>query len=107
MQSDRLNPLKAVKLRVRITESLSGSIDGIQLDRFRTGFVYDVGTSLGCYLLSVGSAEPVLDQSPALILPIEQQLFAAEAEAPAKAKPFGQANDAERRPRKKPDKSRP
>ena len=90
-----------VKLRVRITEDVTGSIDGIQLDRFRAGFVYDVGTSLGCYLLSVGAAEPVLDQSPALILPIEKQLFAI-APARPKAQPLARAPDIDRRPRKKP-----
>ena len=47
-------------MRVRITRSLSGSIDGIQLDRFIPGFVYDVGTSIGSYLLSEGWAVPVV-----------------------------------------------
>jgi hypothetical protein len=34
--------------------------------------MYDVGTSLGSYLLATGAAEPVIDQTPARILPIEE-----------------------------------
>jgi hypothetical protein len=62
-------------MRVRITRPLSGSIDGIQLDRFIPGFVYDVGTSVGSYLLSEGWAEPVVDESPALVVPLHAPLF--------------------------------
>jgi hypothetical protein len=56
-------------MRVRITRVLSGSIDGIQLDRFIPGVVYDVGTSIGSYLLSERWAEPVSDEPPALVVP--------------------------------------
>ena len=63
------------KMRVRITRSLSGSIDGIQLDRFIPGFVYDVGTSIGSYLLSEGWAVPVVDESPALVVPLHAPMF--------------------------------
>jgi hypothetical protein len=33
-----------------------------------------VGTSLGSYLLALGAAEPVIDESPALITPLDDQL---------------------------------
>jgi hypothetical protein len=49
-------------VRLKITRRLSGSIDGLQLAHFEPGEVYDVGTSLGCYLLAVGAAEPVREQ---------------------------------------------
>src|ERR1044071_10242815 len=62
-------------MRVRITRPLSGSIDGIQLDRFIAGFVYDVGTGLGSYLLSERWAEPVLDDTPALVVPLHAPMF--------------------------------
>ena len=62
-------------MRVRITRPLSGSIDGIQLDRFIPGFVYDVGTSIGSYLLSERWAEPVNDESPALVVPLHAPMF--------------------------------
>jgi hypothetical protein len=48
-------------VRLRITRALSGSIDGIHLSQFVVGGVYEVGTSVGSFLLSVGAAEPVLD----------------------------------------------
>ena len=44
-------------MRVRITKTLKGSIDGIQLSRLATGQVYDVNSSLACYLLSEKLAE--------------------------------------------------
>ena len=62
-------------MRVRITRPLSGSIDGIQLDRFIPGFVYDVGTAIGSYLLSERWAEPVMDESPALVVPLHAPMF--------------------------------
>lgn len=49
-------------MRLRITRALSGSIDGIHLSQFVVGEVYDVGTSVGSFLLSVGAAEPVTNE---------------------------------------------
>jgi hypothetical protein len=60
-------------VRVQITQAMTGSIDGMRLDRFEVGRVYDVGTSLANYLLSCGTATPVLDESPALIVPIDPE----------------------------------
>jgi len=60
-------------MRVRITQALSGSIDGIQLSRFVTGLTYDVGTTLGNYLLAEGLAVPVDESAPALVLPIQDE----------------------------------
>jgi hypothetical protein len=48
-------------VRLKITKQLAGSIDGLHLDRFAVGGVYDVGTSLANYLLAIGAAEPVGD----------------------------------------------
>ena len=62
-------------MRVRITKALTGSIDGIQLSRLSKGQVYDVYTSLACYLLSEEVAEPALDDSPTSVLPLEKKLF--------------------------------
>jgi hypothetical protein len=49
-----------------------GSIDGIQLSHFELGALYEVGTSLGSYLLALGAAEPVNEDVPARVLPISQ-----------------------------------
>lgn len=57
-------------MRIRITEPLKGSIDGIQLDRFRVGETYDMGTTLASYLMAVGAAAPVVDESPGGIVPL-------------------------------------
>ena len=58
-------------MRVRITQHLTGSIDGIQLRRFRLGEVYDMGPSLANYLMAMGYALPVVDERPALITPLD------------------------------------
>jgi hypothetical protein len=64
-----------LEMRVRITKALTGSIDGIQLSRLSKGQVYDVNTSLACYLLSEEVAEPALDNETVAVLPIEKKLF--------------------------------
>jgi hypothetical protein len=48
-------------MRVRITQAIQGSIDGIQLDHFKVGALYDVSVSLACYLLAIEAAEPVAE----------------------------------------------
>ena len=58
-------------MRIRITEPITGSIDGIQLDRFRVGETYDLGTTLASYLLAVGAAAPVVDERPGRNVPLE------------------------------------
>jgi hypothetical protein len=57
-------------MRVRITEPLSGSIDGIQLSRFVTGVTYDVGTMLGNYLLAMQVAVPAESDTSTVVLPL-------------------------------------
>jgi hypothetical protein len=58
-------------MRLKITHALSGSIDGIQLSHFVVGQTYDVGSSLGSFLLAIGAAEPESDEQeerePALV----------------------------------------
>lgn len=63
-------------MRLRITRKPDGSIDGIQLDQFVPGLVYEVGTAVGSYLLSIEAAEPAGDTLPSG-LTFEQQLFRA------------------------------
>jgi hypothetical protein len=58
-------------VRLKITKHLSGSIDGLHLDRFAVGGVYDVGTSLANYLLAIGAAEPEGDEPAARELGME------------------------------------
>lgn len=63
------------KMRLRITRQLYESIDGIQFPAFRPGFVYEVGSTIGNYLLATRSAEPVGDDVPYIVLSPETQLF--------------------------------
>lgn len=68
-------------MRVRITKTLTGSVDGIPLSRLSKGQVYDVNTPLACYLLSEEMAEPALN-ADAAILPVEKKLFQQPIETP-------------------------
>ena len=57
-------------VRLKITRQLSGSMDGVELSHFRVGEVYDVGTSIGSYLLALGAAEPVPDRESSVVPPM-------------------------------------
>jgi hypothetical protein len=57
-------------VRLRITQRLHGSIDGMQLDRFQSGLVYDVGSILGAVLLAEQWAEPVDDDYTSTVTPV-------------------------------------
>jgi len=47
----------------------------MQLSRLSKGQVYDVYTSLACYLLSEQMAEPAPHEEPTAILPGENKVF--------------------------------
>jgi len=90
-------------MRVRITKALAGSIDGIQLSRLSKGHVYDVNTSLACYLLSEGMAEPAADDEPTVVLPAENRMLEPLIETRAKGviPPRSLAADRARKSKKK------
>jgi len=89
-------------MRVRITKPLTGSIDGIHLSRLSKGQVYDVYTSLACYLLAEKMAEPAPEDEPSAALPIEKQMFRLpEPAGPVKGIPLLRATAADRPQRKK------
>lgn len=73
-------PRSRLSMRVRITKALAGSIDGIQLSRLSKGRVYDINTSLACYLLSEEMAEPASGDEPAFVVPVARKLFEPPAE---------------------------
>lgn len=62
-------------MRVRITRNMTGVVDGIRLDRFGKGYVYEVGSLLGSYLLACGCAEPVSDDTPATVVPSSERVL--------------------------------
>ena len=59
----------ATYLHIRITHSAVGRIDGIRLDLFEPGRIYNVNPTLGCYLISIGSAtlDGIADVSSAAV----------------------------------------
>jgi hypothetical protein len=87
-------------LRLRITRAVSGSVDGIGLERFAVGEVYEIATTLACYLLAIGAAEPVDDQTPVSILPTSQRLFGNDIAGFAYTLPRANAARAKRKRRR-------
>ena len=71
-------------VRLRITQRLHGSIDGMQLDRFQPGLVYDVGPILGAVLLAEQWAEPVDDDYESTVTPVTSVRQFAETRHDAK-----------------------
>jgi CheY-like chemotaxis protein len=61
-------------VRVRITTSLTGAVDGIDLSKFLQGLTYEVGTTIGNYLLAQRWAVPVTDAEPAAILALNRTI---------------------------------
>jgi hypothetical protein len=90
-------------MRVRITRALSGSIDGIQLSRLVEGHVYDVNTSLACYLLSEKMAEPANGESCAA-LPTEKNAVDRRPAETRRGTALPRSMAADRRHRRTPKK---
>jgi hypothetical protein len=66
-------------MRIRILHiPKSACIDGLRLDQFVDGHLYEVGTTVGALFLCEGWAQPVDDSSPALLIPLKE----FEADAP-------------------------
>lgn len=59
-------------MRVRITHRRPGEVDGVDLSTFEVGLTYDVSPSLATYLIMTGTADPVVDERPALVVPIDE-----------------------------------
>src|SRR4051795_12532487 len=43
-------------MRVRITRRMSGTVDGVSLERFQSGATYEISASLATYLIVNGAA---------------------------------------------------
>ena len=48
------------------------TVDGIELRRFVPGQSYEVGNRLGVLFLAEGWAVPVVDEKPALVIPLSE-----------------------------------
>jgi CheY-like chemotaxis protein len=61
-------------VRLRITQKPTvRELDGVRLDRYVVGLVYDLSTSIANVLLAEGWAEPVGPDEPALVVPQQQR----------------------------------
>jgi hypothetical protein len=93
------NPQKRLEVRIRITQPLSGSIDGIQLSRFAVGVTYEVGTTLASYLLAEGLGEPVDPSTREIVSPIRDESQVIEVPAKWQNTPAKSDDRSRRKPR--------
>ena len=56
-------------MRLRICRRLQGFIDGVAIDHFQIGLIYEIGTQLASVLLAEGWAEPVGAADCSLTIP--------------------------------------
>ena len=83
-------------MRIRMVRRPSGRIDGVPLDRFEPGVVYDVNASIATYLMSMGYAQAVAEMSPARVAPPDSPVAASPAKLAAASR-----DSAQERARKK------
>src|SRR5262245_14935140 len=69
--SPRTHEITVMRIRI-VQRPPADSIDGIRLDRFESGYQYEVGNSLGALMLAEGWAEPVQLDEPALPVPFSE-----------------------------------
>jgi len=66
-------------MRLRILTTPTGTVDGVSLDTFRVGAVYDLGTQVACVFLAEGWAEVVSeDGRPIFVRPSPPQVASIE-----------------------------
>jgi hypothetical protein len=62
-------------MRIRIVRRHPGDVDGVALDVFQPGSIYDVPAAVGTYLITVECAEPVMERGPALVVPLPGSVY--------------------------------
>ena len=65
-------------MRLRICRQPTGTIDGIELDQFRAGQVYDIATPLASVFIAEGWGEPFSGEEATNAFDPEQLLSAVE-----------------------------
>ena len=71
-------------MRIRITRKPTGTVDGLSLDKFHVDVTYEVGPTIGNYLISAGFAVPTDEITSPPPFP-ERPLRARSAHRPAPA----------------------
>ena len=70
-------------MRIRMVQRPPlASVDGLRIDWFKAGCLYDVGTTLGCLFLAERWAEPVVNEALALSTSPRQTLWDADDAEP-------------------------
>ena len=58
-------------MRIRVIQKPSMSVvDGIRLDIFEPGLLYEMGTTLACVFLAERWGVPLLSDGPAIVIPL-------------------------------------
>ena len=60
-------------MRVRIRKPLEGIVQGVSLSHLVPGLTYDLDTSLGAYLVTIGAGDAVPSKRPALVVPLDSE----------------------------------
>lgn len=81
------------KLRITRTLSDADNDDGVDVSRFKPGYVYLVGTTVATYLLAIDAAIPAAGDEPALMLPAEAQLFGPPPIADRRIRPRAETRE--------------
>ena len=68
-------------MRIRVIQRPTiASVDGLELNRFEPGNVYEVGPALGCLMLSEGWAEPAPSET-AVLMPMPESAAGPDRKA--------------------------
>lgn len=81
------------KLRITRTLSEADNDEGVDVSRFKPGYVYLVGTTVATYLLAIDAAIPAAGDEPALMLPAEAQLFGPPPIADRRVRPRAETRE--------------
>ena len=66
-------------MRVRIIKKPSlPRVNGLRLDVFQPGVLYEMVNTLATFLISEGWAEPVLSDEPVIVIPLRNVRFRGE-----------------------------
>jgi hypothetical protein len=57
-------------MRIRIRQARRGEVDGISLEKFQVGAIYDVPPSLATYLITTGCAECDVNEAGVGVAPL-------------------------------------
>lgn len=87
-------------MRVRIRKPLEGIVQGVSLSHLVPGLTYDLDSTLGAYLVTIGAGDAVPSKSPALVVPLDSEDYFNKALGGVSVTQLGEAADRPGRQRK-------